>query len=118
MGTNCGGQVWNDCGTSCPEMCGTPPPMMCNMMCNAAWQCPGGTCWDAAVGACSTAFAVDAGFACDVDRIAADCNGAMDPASFCSSVCYRTSAAMEPACTAEGAAFALGLRQMVASCKH
>ena len=66
-------------------------------------------------------FGVDPTWAaCDVDRIAADCNDATDQANFCSSVCYRTSATMEPACTAEGAAFALGLRQMVASCgsKH
>ena len=66
-------------------------------------------------------FGVDPTWAaCDVDRIAADCNDSTDQANFCSSVCYSTSATMEPACTAEGAAFALGLRQMVASCgsKH
>lgn len=39
QGEECGGQVWNDCGTSCPLICGNPPVMMCNMMCNAEYQC-------------------------------------------------------------------------------
>ena len=54
QGADCGGQVWNDCGTSCPAVCGTPPPMMCNMMCNAAYQCPNGLQWDAVGMACSS----------------------------------------------------------------
>jgi len=52
QGTDCGGQVWNDCGTSCPALCGSPPMMMCNMMCNAAFQCPNGLSWDDVVGEC------------------------------------------------------------------
>jgi len=52
QGDDCGGQVWNDCGTSCPAMCGQPPAMMCNMMCNAAFQCPNSLSWDATLGAC------------------------------------------------------------------
>lgn len=52
QGTDCGGQVWNDCGTSCPALCGEPPLQMCNMMCNAAFQCPGDLSWDAVAGAC------------------------------------------------------------------
>ena len=52
MGTDCGGQVWNDCGTSCPAVCGTAAPMMCNMMCNAAFQCTAGQCFNEATGAC------------------------------------------------------------------
>jgi hypothetical protein len=52
MSADCGGQVWNDCGTSCPAICGEPAPMMCNMMCNAAYQCPSGECWDEASGSC------------------------------------------------------------------
>ena len=52
MGTDCGGQVWNDCGTSCPAVCGIAAPMMCNMMCNAAFQCTAGQCFNEATGAC------------------------------------------------------------------
>lgn len=52
QGTDCGGQIWNDCGTSCPALCGEPPLMMCNMMCNAGFQCPNELSWDAVVGAC------------------------------------------------------------------
>jgi hypothetical protein len=55
QGTDCGGQVWNDCGTSCPALCGEPPLQMCNMMCNAAFQCPRALSWDAEVGACVAA---------------------------------------------------------------
>ena len=55
QGTDCGGQVWNDCGTSCPALCGEPPMMMCNMMCNAAFQCPNALSWDGVVGACVSA---------------------------------------------------------------
>ena len=55
QGTDCGGQVWNDCGTSCPALCGEPPMQMCNMMCNAAFQCPRALSWDAEVGACVAA---------------------------------------------------------------
>lgn len=39
LGSNCGGQEWNDCGSSCPLVCGQMIGM-CNMMCNAAYQCP------------------------------------------------------------------------------
>ena len=52
QGADCGGQVWNDCGTSCPAVCGSPPAMMCNMMCNAAYQCPNALQWDAVGMAC------------------------------------------------------------------
>ena len=51
LGSDCGGQVWNDCGSSCPSICGTPPGM-CNMMCNAAYQCGQDQCWNEATGAC------------------------------------------------------------------
>jgi hypothetical protein len=52
QGTDCGGQVWNDCGSSCPSICGEPDPMMCNMMCNQAYECPFGECFNEATGAC------------------------------------------------------------------
>jgi hypothetical protein len=45
MGSPCGGQVWYDCGTSCPLICGSPEPMMCNMMCNKGYQCPQSKWW-------------------------------------------------------------------------
>jgi len=45
IGDDCGGQVWTECGTSCPPICGSPEPMMCNMMCNAGYQCPGDRQW-------------------------------------------------------------------------
>lgn len=34
LGVGCGGQLWTECGTSCPPLCGSPELMMCNMMCN------------------------------------------------------------------------------------
>ena len=46
LGQNCGNQVWQDCGTSCPLMCGQIEPMMCNMMCNVGYQCDNGLWWD------------------------------------------------------------------------
>lgn len=52
QGADCGGQVWTDCGTSCPYICGSPPPQMCNAMCNAEYQCPGAMCFDEATGTC------------------------------------------------------------------
>ncbi len=52
MGEDCGGQVWNDCGTSCPALCGQAPMMMCNMMCNAAFQCPNALSFDDVTGQC------------------------------------------------------------------
>ena len=54
MGVDCGGQVWNECGTSCPSVCGQPAPMMCNMMCNAAFQCPDNQCFNEATGTCES----------------------------------------------------------------
>ena len=33
MGADCGGQQWNDCGSSCPSICGEPPALWCNEMC-------------------------------------------------------------------------------------
>ena len=55
QGEDCGGQVWNDCGTSCPALCGQPPMMMCNMMCNAAFQCPNNLSFDDVAGQCVSA---------------------------------------------------------------
>ncbi len=46
IGDNCGGQVWSDCGTSCPLVCGNAAPTMCNMMCNSVYQCPSNLWWD------------------------------------------------------------------------
>ena len=55
QGADCGGQVWNDCGTSCPLVCGNPPPQMCNMMCNSAFQCTSrAPWWDNNAGQCVT----------------------------------------------------------------
>ncbi len=52
QGQDCGGQVWNDCGTSCPAICGQPAAMICNMMCNAEFQCPIGQCFNEQTGQC------------------------------------------------------------------
>ena len=46
LGDDCGGQVWTECGTSCPPICGSPDPTMCNMMCNVGYQCPHNLWWD------------------------------------------------------------------------
>jgi hypothetical protein len=46
LGDDCGGQIWNECGTSCPLICGTEEPMLCNMMCNVGYQCPSNMWWD------------------------------------------------------------------------
>jgi len=51
-GSDCGGQLWTDCGTSCPLICGQPEPMMCNMMCNSEYQCPPDQWWDDTVKSC------------------------------------------------------------------
>ena len=52
LGDDCGGQVWTECGTSCPPICGSPEPMICNMMCNIGYQCPHGLWWDNDTGNC------------------------------------------------------------------
>ena len=39
QGTDCGGQVWNTCASSCPSICGTPGPMMCNSMVRSCLCC-------------------------------------------------------------------------------
>jgi hypothetical protein len=52
LGDDCGGQVWTECGTSCPPICGSPEPMICNMMCNVGYQCPQGLWWDNDTGNC------------------------------------------------------------------
>ena len=52
LGDDCGGQVWTECGTSCPPICGSPEPMICNMMCNIGYQCPQGLWWDNDTGIC------------------------------------------------------------------
>ena len=52
LGNDCGGQLWTECGTSCPLVCGQPEPMMCNMMCNVGYQCPQGLWWDNNTGNC------------------------------------------------------------------
>lgn len=48
----CGGQLWTECGTSCPPLCGSPEPMMCNMMCNVGFQCPNNLWWDDMTNTC------------------------------------------------------------------
>ena len=45
LGDDCGGQLWTECGTSCPLVCGQPEPMVCNMMCNVGYQCPHNLWW-------------------------------------------------------------------------
>ena len=45
LGEDCGGQVFNSCGTMCPATCGVPMGM-CNMMCNSGFQCANGQFWD------------------------------------------------------------------------
>jgi hypothetical protein len=52
QGSDCGGQIWNTCASSCPSICGTPDAMICNMMCNQAFECPFGQCFNEATGAC------------------------------------------------------------------
>jgi len=52
LGDDCGGQVWTECGTSCPPVCGSPEPMICNMMCNVGYLCPHGQWWDNDTGNC------------------------------------------------------------------
>ena len=45
LGEDCGGQVFNGCGTMCPATCGVPMGM-CNMMCNSGFQCANAQFWD------------------------------------------------------------------------
>tara|TARA_B100000768_G_C11094185_1_gene296269 strand:- start:172 stop:717 length:546 start_codon:yes stop_codon:yes gene_type:complete len=52
LGQECGGQLWTDCGTSCPLICSEPEIMMCNMMCNAEYQCPSNLWWDREINNC------------------------------------------------------------------
>jgi len=45
LGDDCGGQLWTECGSSCPLICGQPESMICNMMCNTGYQCPHNLWW-------------------------------------------------------------------------
>ena len=46
QGEDCGGQVWNSSGTSCPDICGKPRPEVCIKNCVREYQCPIGQCFD------------------------------------------------------------------------
>ena len=52
QGADCGGQVWTDCGSSCPLICGQPPADMCMAMCQSEYQCSAGTCFNDRTGTC------------------------------------------------------------------
>jgi len=52
QGADCGGQEWNDCGTSCPSICGSPAAQFCNFACNAEYQCTDGQFFDGVTGTC------------------------------------------------------------------
>ena len=65
-GADCGGQVWNDCGSPCPLLCGSPAPSSCIESCQAGFQCPNGQWHD-----------IDAGGVC-VDSESACANGAVE----------------------------------------
>jgi hypothetical protein len=52
QGADCGGQVWTDCGSSCPLICGQPPADMCMEMCQSEYQCSAGTCFNDRTGTC------------------------------------------------------------------
>ena len=52
LGQECGGQLWTDCGTSCPLICSEPEIMICNSMCNAEYQCPSNLWWDREINNC------------------------------------------------------------------
>lgn len=51
QGEDCGGQVWNDCGSMCPPTCGAQRGIPCPEMCQAQFQCPNGLLFDP-VGQC------------------------------------------------------------------
>ena len=53
QGADCGGQIFNECGTACPLICGQPAPEMCSENCVAEYQCPSGQCFDESAGTCS-----------------------------------------------------------------
>ena len=51
QGADCGGQIPNECGSSCPATCGAPV-MMCNMMCVDGFFCPSGQAFHVDAGEC------------------------------------------------------------------
>ena len=66
QGADCGGQVWNDCGTACPLTCGVDlSALACTMQCVAEFQCQvgacfleeAGECFEQAAGVCAQAVA-------------------------------------------------------------
>jgi hypothetical protein len=52
QGDDCGGQVWNGCGSMCPPTCGVQMGVPCPDMCVAQNQCPGGQMWEPATSSC------------------------------------------------------------------
>ena len=51
QGDDCGGQVRNECGSSCPDTCGAPAGF-CNMMCVNGFFCPSGMAFHVDAGEC------------------------------------------------------------------
>lgn len=52
----CGGQIWNECGSSCPGVCGERLSQMCNEMCVPSYQCPPSRpMWDEGASSCTVA---------------------------------------------------------------
>lgn len=52
LNEDCGGQIWTECGTSCPLICSESVPMICNEMCNIGYQCPSNMWWDNEIREC------------------------------------------------------------------
>ena len=57
---DCGGQVYTECGSSCPRVCGQPMGA-CNMMCWQGFACPSGLAFNTETGQCEDDSCVPSG---------------------------------------------------------
>ena len=57
---DCGGQVYTECGSSCPRVCGQPMGA-CNMMCWQGFACPSGLAFNTETGQCEDDSCIPSG---------------------------------------------------------
>ena len=72
---DCGGQVYTECGSSCPRVCGQPMGA-CNMMCWQGFACPSGLAFNTETGQCEDDSCIPSGGGGGGGRVASSVSAA------------------------------------------